>query len=378
MKVLITGGAGFIGSRLADKLAAQNAEVTVLDNLSPQIHGPEASFPTGLSKVARCVRADIGDRQALEGALQGQEVVVHLAAETGTGQSMYAVEHYGRVNLGGTTLLMDIIVNQRSTSLRKLVVASSRAVYGEGMYRCEAHGVVFPNARTAKAMVAGQFEPVCPQCGRIVDVLPTREETPFSPSSFYGLTKQMQEQAVLMFGNALGVDALALRYQNVYGPGQSLSNPYTGLLAVFSNLVRAGKGLSIFEDGHESRDFVYVDDVVDATAACLDPSVRGVHALNVGSGVRTSVLEVAHAVRRHFESDVPVQVTGAYRVGDIRHNAADISRISALTGFAPRWGFAQGLERFLAWAQTQGASDAGFERSLDELKERGLMGAARA
>ena len=378
MKVLITGGAGFIGSRLAGNLAAQNAEVTVFDNLNPQVHGPAASFPAGLTNVARCVRADISDRLALEVALQGQEVVVHLAAETGTGQSMYLVEHYGRVNLGGTTLLMDIIVNQRSSSLRKLVVASSRAVYGEGMYRCIEHHVVFPNARTAQAMAAGQFEPVCPHCGRVVAVVPTREETPFAPSSFYGLTKQMQEQAVLMFGSALGLDALALRYQNVYGPGQSLSNPYTGLLAVFSNLVRAGKGLSIFEDGHESRDFVYVDDVVDATAACLDTSVRGVHALNVGSGVRTSVLEVAQAVRRHFESDVPVQVTGVYRIGDIRHNAADISRISALTGFAPRWAFTQGLERFLAWAQTQSAYDPGFERSLDELKQRGLMGAVRA
>ena len=377
MKVLITGGAGFIGSRLARRLTSQNAEVTVLDNLSPQIHGPHASFPAGLTQVARCVQADVGDRKALEDALDGQEVVVHLAAETGTGQSMYAVEHYGRVNLGGTTLLMDIIVNQRSTSLRKLVVASSRAVYGEGTYLCAEHGVVFPVARTAQAMAARQFEPVCPQCGRAARVLPTREETPFAPSSFYGLTKQMQEQAVLMFGNALGIDALALRYQNVYGPGQSLSNPYTGLLAVFSNLVRASKALSIFEDGHESRDFVYVDDVVDATAACLDPSVRGVHTLNVGSGVRTSVLEVAHAVRRHFSSDVSVHVTGAYRVGDIRHNVADISRISALSGFAPRWTFERGLASFLAWAETQAASDAGFERSLDELKERGLMGAAR-
>jgi dTDP-L-rhamnose 4-epimerase len=377
MKVLITGGAGFIGSRLACRLAAQ-ADVTVLDNLSPQIHGPDASFAAGLTQVARCIRADIGDRRALEIALDGQEAVVHLAAETGTGQSMYAVEHYGRVNLGGTALLMDIIVNQRSSSLRKLVVASSRAVYGEGMYRCAEHGVVFPNARSAEAMAGGQFEPVCPQCGLVASVLPTREETPFAPSSFYGLTKQMQEQTVLMFGSALGIDALALRYQNVYGPGQSLSNPYTGLLAVFSNLVRAGKGLSIFEDGQESRDFVYVDDVVEATAACLDRSVRGVHTLNVGSGVRTSVLEVAQAVRRFFESDVPVQVTGAYRVGDIRHNAADISRISALTGFAPRWSFAQGLEGFLAWAQTQDAYDAGFERSLDELKQRGLMGAAGA
>ncbi len=377
MKVLITGGAGFIGSRLAAKLAAQNAQVTVLDNLSPQIHGAGAVFPATLTEVARCIHANVCDRVALASALEGQECVVHLAAETGTGQSMYAIEQYAQVNLGGTSLLMDVIVNQRSSVLLKVVVASSRAVYGEGKYRCAEHGVVFPAARTASAMGAGQFEPVCPLCNKIVSALLTSEETPFAPSSFYGLTKQVQEQMVLMFGSTLGLDAFALRYQNVYGPGQSLTNPYTGLLAVFSNLVREGKALSIFEDGHESRDFVYVDDVVDATATCLDPSVHGVHALNVGSGVRTSVLEVAHAVRSYFKADVSVRVTGAYRVGDIRHNAADISRISALTGFAPKWVFAQGLNQFLAWAQTHEASDVGFERSLQELKERGLMGAAR-
>lgn len=378
MKVLITGGAGFIGSRLAAKLAAAGAEVTVLDNLSPQVHGPDARFPQTLASIARCVQADVCDRAALGSALLGQAVVVHLAAETGTGQSMYAVDHYAKVNVGGTALLMDLIMNQRSPALRKLVVASSRAVYGEGRYACEEHGVVFPPARTAQAMGQGRFEPVCPLCGRQVEALLTTEDTPFAPSSFYGLSKQVQEQMVLMFGATLGIDAFALRYQNVYGPGQSLSNPYTGLLAVFSNLVRQGKPLSIFEDGLESRDFVYVDDVVDATALCIDASVHGVQALNVGSGVRTSVLEVAQSIRSHFGSDVPVQVTGAFRVGDIRHNAADISRIAALTGFAPQWAFAPGLQRFLEWAQTHEAADAGFERSLAELKERGLMGAATA
>jgi dTDP-L-rhamnose 4-epimerase len=376
MNVLITGGAGFIGSRLAARLAAQNWQVTVLDNLSPQIHGADASFPPGLDAIARCIRADVRDRGALAAALEGQEAVAHLAAETGTGQSMYAVDHYGQVNLGGTSLLMDLVVNGRPSALRKLVVASSRAVYGEGKYACSEHGVVYPQARTARAMAAGQFEPVCPACDRIVLPLPTSEDTPFAPSSFYGLTKQVQEQMTLMFGTTLGIDAFALRYQNVYGPGQSLTNPYTGLLAVFSNLVREGKSLSIFEDGHESRDFVYVDDVIDATAACMAPSVHGVHAVNVGSGVRTSVLEVAHAVRDHFKSDVAVRVTGAYRVGDIRHNAADITRIAALTGFTPKWTFAEGLTRFLAWAQTHASSDAGFERSLDELRQRGLMGGA--
>lgn len=374
MKVLITGGAGFIGSRLAKKLASTGAEVTVLDNLSTQIHGADATFSEGLSEIARCIHGDVRERAVLAAALERQEVVVHLAAETGTGQSMYEVDRYSQVNLGGTALLIDLIVNRRSTALRKLVVASSRAVYGEGKYACAEHGVVFPEARTALAMAVGQFEPVCPRCARAVDALLTSEDTPFAPSSFYGLSKQVQEQMVLMFGATLGLDAFALRYQNVYGPGQSLSNPYTGLLAVFSNLVRRGKALSIFEDGLESRDFVYVDDVVDATAACIEPTVHGVHALNVGSGVRTSVIDVAHAVRSHFKADVPVQVTGSFRVGDIRHNAADISRISALTGFVPQWAFAPGLEQFLAWAQTHEAGDVGFERSLQELKDRGLMG----
>lgn len=378
MNVLITGGAGFIGSRLARKLNAQGARVTVLDNLSEQIHGANADFPASLQEVARCVRGDVGDRAVLEPLVHDQEVIVHLAAETGTGQSMYAVERYSQVNLQGTSVLLDILVNQRPAALRKLVVASSRAVYGEGQYHCAEHGTVYPAARTAAEMSQGKFDPVCPHCGTVATLAHTAEPTPFGPSSFYGLTKQVQEQMVLMFASALGIDGFALRYQNVYGPGQSLSNPYTGILAVFSNLVRQGKGLNIFEDGHESRDFVYVDDVVDATAACIAPDVQGVMALNVGSGVRTSVLEVASAIVEHFQADVPVQVTGAFRVGDIRHNVADISRIQALTGFEPKWNFRDGLHQFLTWAQGHEAADSGYERSLKELAERGLMGAGRS
>jgi dTDP-L-rhamnose 4-epimerase len=286
---------------------------------------------------------------------------------------MYAIQRYANVNLQGTATLLDIIVNSRPTRLRKLVVASSRAIYGEGKYRCEAHGVVYPKSRSIQSMSDGRFEPECPNCGLAVQALPTSEDAPCMPSSFYGLTKQVQEQMVLMFGLTLGLDAIALRYQNVYGPGQSLSNPYTGLLAVFSNLVRQDKPLNIFEDGQESRDFVYIDDVVDATAACLLPEVRGIHALNVGSGIRTTVLEVASAIKSYFRSDVPVQITGSFRVGDIRHNAADISRLQALTTFQPKWRFMDGLIEFLKWTEAHRAKDSGFERSLVELKERGLF-----
>jgi dTDP-L-rhamnose 4-epimerase len=373
MNVLITGGAGFIGTRLAQKFAVHGATVTVLDNLSEQVHGPDADFDSDLAKVATCVRGDVRDRAIMSQLLGGQEVIVHLAAETGTGQSMYAVEHYADVNIQGTAVLLDLLVNERTNSLTKIIVASSRAIYGEGQYHCLAHGIVYANARTEADMSIGRFEAVCPHCRGVVDLMPTSESTPYGPSSFYGLTKQVQEQMFLMFASALGIDGFALRYQNVYGPGQSLTNPYTGILAVFSNLVRQSKPLNIFEDGQESRDFVFIDDVVEATFACAQRNVHGVDALNVGSGVRTSVLQVADAVIAHFGADVPVEVTGAYRIGDIRHNVADISMIRSLTGYAPKWQFKEGLSAFLNWAAHHDASDAGFDKSMRELSDRQML-----
>ncbi|MBL6081085.1 SDR family NAD(P)-dependent oxidoreductase [Belnapia sp. T18] len=374
MKVLITGGAGFIGSHLAKRLAKDGAEVTVLDNLSEQIHGADTDFAPDLRRAANCIYGDICDREQLTRAIRGQDAVVHLAAETGTGQSMYAVGRYSRVNLQGTATLLDILVNRSSRSVQRLVVASSRAVYGEGAYRCASHGRVHPSARTAEAMAAGRFDPICPVCGGDVSVLATQETAPLGASSFYGLTKQAQEQMVLLFGRSMGINAFAVRYQNVYGPGQSLANPYTGLLAAFSNLARAGRDLNVFEDGLESRDFVHVEDVVEATASCLAPTVSGHHALNVGSGEATPVIEVANAVIRHFGSTSRVRVTGDFRVGDIRHNLADISQIRAVTGFVPRRRFRDGVVDFLDWAGRSAPVDAGFDRSMRELRERGLLG----
>jgi dTDP-L-rhamnose 4-epimerase len=377
MRVLITGGAGFIGSRLAAALVAQGRSVTVLDNLNEQIHGPGADFPDHLPRAVRRVLGDVRDRELLVREMSDVDAIVHLAAETGTGQSMYLVSRYESVNIGGTAVLLDVLVNERPKQLRKIVVASSRAVYGEGLYCCATHGAVYPKGRTAEALDSGKFEPTCPTCGCDVSVLPTPEEAPFAPSSMYGLTKQVQEQLVLMFAQSLGLDAVALRYQNVYGPGQSLSNPYTGLLAVFSNLVREGSPLQVFEDGLESRDFVYVDDVIEATAACIAPALTGVHSFNVGSGQRTAVIDVARAVREFYRSDAEIVVTGAYRLGDIRHNCADISRLTAATDFVPQWCFADGLRKFLEWASLSRTRGEGFERSLAELTERGLMRGAR-
>ena len=372
LRVLITGGAGFIGRHLGAALCARGCRVTVLDIFSEQIHSANPS--TDLSAYAeRTIVGDICDPAAVSEAVEGQDVVVHLAAETGTGQSMYEVTRYEQVNIHGTAVLIEAIADQIPRTVRRVVVASSRAIYGEGACTCSGHGVVFPAARIAEDMSRGAFEPRCPHCGAECSWTETAETAPLSPSSFYGLSKQVQEQMILMFASHLQVSAYVLRYQNVYGPGQSLINPYTGILAIFSNLSRQGKDINVFEDGLESRDFVYIDDVVEATAQCVLREDPVVTALNVGSGVRTTVLEVAKSIVAHFNSESDVHVSGAFRVGDIRHNVADITRAKETLGFEPRWSFEHGLRSFLEWASAQDAVETGFERSLDEMRDRGLL-----
>jgi dTDP-L-rhamnose 4-epimerase len=373
MNILITGGAGFIGRHLCAALSAEGHALTVLDNFSAQVHDASSIEAFRSSFRGRLVQGDVRDRDAWEQSLPGQDAVVHLAAETGTGQSMYEVERYEAVNIRGTALMLDCLVNGRHDSVRKLVVASSRAIYGEGRYRCPAHGVVHPTARDEADMKAGLFEPRCPTCGSFVDMLATVEESPMAPTSFYGLTKQVQEQMVLMYGRVLGISAYALRYQNVYGPGQSLNNPYTGILAIFSNLAREHKPINVFEDGKESRDFVYIDDVVRATAACLAPQRSGVLALNVGSGVSTPVETVARSIIARLGSRSSLAVSGAFRKGDIRHNVADLALATEAIGFQPQVAFADGLASFLDWAQRGSVGQAAYEASLQELRAKGLM-----
>lgn len=373
--ILLTGGAGFIGCNLARKLLLVGETVTVLDNLSEQIHGANPVWPAEL-RGARTILGSVTDREVVQDALAGQDAVVHLAAETGTGQSMYRVGHYSHANVCGTAVLLDQLMATPNPTVRKLVVASSRAVYGEGAYRCIQHGTVYPRMRAVAEVASGQYEPVCPQCSRPCQSIPTDETAPFMPASFYGLTKQAQEQAVLMFGAHLGLSAYALRFQNVYGPGQSLKNPYTGILAIFSNLARTGQAINLFEDGGPTRDFVYIDDVVESIKLCLADSRPLVNAVyNVGTGQSVSVETVARTVVEHFNSTSPVAVTGQFRSGDIRHNRANISAISRDLGFAPRWSFAAGIGEFLNWAATQPAESDGYRKSLDELKARGLMNA---
>jgi dTDP-L-rhamnose 4-epimerase len=376
--ILITGGAGFIGQRLACALLRQGANVRILDNFSPQIHATEI-LPDDLATKVELIKADVRDRVALKKALFGVDTVVHLAAETGTGQSMYEIDRYFSVNVQGTAVLLDLLQNDEcGKSLQSVVVASSRAVYGEGAYRCAGHGMVFPQQRTRDRMSTGAFEPVCPICESDLLLLPTPELSPFMPMSMYGLTKQVQEQAVLLFARTRGINGFGLRYQNVYGPGQSLKNPYTGILAVFSNLARQDQGIEIYEDGLESRDFVYIDDVVEATIRSIYYSGQFVGALNVGSGQAINVITTANEIKAYFGSRSTIQVTGAFRLGDIRHNVADVSKLEQVLGFLPRVPFKQGLADFLGWAAEQPLEDkAAYLRSVSELTAHGLMGETR-
>jgi len=377
-RVLITGGAGFIGRHLARRLLREGVAVRIYDNFSPQIHG-EAAPETVLGDLwADCevIRGDVRDRDALGAALAGQAVVVHLAAETGTGQSMYEVERYVDVNSRGTAVLLDLVANG-AKGVERIVVASSRAVYGEGRYRCPQHGAVFPGPRTKVDLDRGDFAVKCPVCAAPATELATDESSTLHPTSIYGITKLNQEQMVMVETEALGLPGVALRYQNVYGPGQSLNNPYTGILSIFSRLLQAGKEINIFEDGLESRDFVFIDDVVEATCLAVmgGATVRGI--FNVGTGVQTTVMEVAEALRRIYGASSELRISGDYRLGDIRHNFADGGRAEQMLGFVPRVGFPEGIAAFSSWVLAQesgsGNESLGYERSLQELRARGLM-----
>jgi len=374
--ILITGGAGFIGSNLVTALHAKGHAITVLDNLSEQIHGvdPETSplFMSIRDRV-RFLHGSVCDRATMESALAGQEIVVHLAAETGTGQSMYMVDHYTHVNIQATAMMLDILGTRKDHGVKRLVVASSRSIYGEGKY-LNAEGLsIYPEHRNEADMQVGRFDLYDPKAKQPLTLVATDEDSLIHPSSVYGITKQVQEQLVMTVCPLLGIEPVALRYQNVYGPGQSLSNPYTGILSIFSNLIMQGRTINIFEDGLESRDFVFIDDVVDATVRAMEHSKAPGHVFNVGSGVQTTVLTVVEHLLKAFGAETPTKITGNFRLGDIRHNFADLAKISSFLGFMPSVDFAEGIRRFASWAATQGPKSSDYERSLAEMKERGLM-----
>lgn len=373
--VLVTGGAGFIGSNVALKLLSKGYNVTVLDNLSKQIHGeiPEETSPLYLSikDKVHFIKGSVTSREDWLKALDGQDAVIHLAAETGTGQSMYEIEKYVGTNIGGTAMLLDILTNTKH-HVKRVLVAESRAIYGEGKYLCPICGDVYPMDRQNVDMSKGDFECKCPKCGGEVKLVATTEDSAIHPSSVYGIAKQVQGQLVHLVCPTIGVESVSFRYQNVYGPGQSLSNPYTGILSIFSTRIKNGNGINIFEDGKETRDFVYIDDVVDATILGLEVPEANGHVFNVGTGVTTNVLTVANTLCEKYGINVPITVSGNYRLGDIRHNYADISLARNILGFEPKWSFSDGIAQFCKWVDKQDVQEDKYEASIEEMKAKGL------
>jgi dTDP-L-rhamnose 4-epimerase len=374
--ILITGGAGFIGSNLALKLLAKGYNVSVLDILSEQIHGvnPEITSPLyqSIKDKVNFINGSVTSADDWSMAIEGQDCVVHLAAETGTGQSMYEIKKYVDVNIGGTALLLDILANTKH-SVKKVVVAESRAIYGEGKYFSEElEQFIYPLERMEDTMRNGDFEVKYPNCTKPLQLVGTSEDSMIHPTSVYGITKQVQGQLVHLVCKTLGLESVSFRYQNVYGPGQSLSNPYTGILSIFSTRIKNANEITIFEDGKESRDFVYIDDVVNATISGIEVKEASGYSFNIGTGVPIDVLTVAETLIDKFDIIVPLIITGNYRIGDIRHNFADISLAKKILNFEPKWSFSNGIGEFVKWVNNQDIQEDKFDVSITEMKLKGL------
>jgi dTDP-L-rhamnose 4-epimerase len=367
-EILVTGGAGFIGSHLVDGLLKRGYRVRVLDAFIEQVHRDTVCQ---LPAEVEVLRGDVRDRALLDAALDDIEVVFHQAAEVGVGQSMYAMQRYVAANTLGTAALLEALVARRG-QIRKLVVASSMSIYGEGAYHCPACGTIVPALRPIAQLEMREWEVACPRCQAILTPMPTPETKVLAPASVYAITKQDQEQLCLTVGRAYGIPAVALRYFNVYGPRQSLSNPYTGVAAIFSSRLLNWQRPVIFEDGLQSRDFTHISDIVQANLLAMESEEANFQAINVGTGVATSSLRVAQLLAEGLGVSLEPEVVGSYREGDIRHCVADISRAQSLLGYQPRVSIETGIPQLLDWVRQQQAFDA-VELATAELQSRGLI-----
>jgi dTDP-L-rhamnose 4-epimerase len=366
--VLITGGAGFVGSHLADALLAFGHRVRVFDNLTRQVHGESA--PSYLSAEAELLRGDVRDASAVDRALEGVDIIVHLAAAVGVGQSMYEIAHYVSANNQGTAVLLQELLD-RQNHVQKLVLASSMSVYGEGRYLCAQCGEAAPALRSAEQLRNKHWELACPRCSEGLTPIPTDECKPLQCSSVYSLTKRDQEEMCLLFGRTYGLPVVALRYFNIYGPRQALSNPYTGIAAIFASRLLNGNAPLVFEDGRQMRDFLSVHDAVQATLLAMERPEADGRALNVGSGEPVSILEVAVALAAALHVEVAPELTGKVRSGDIRHCFADVSAARKLLGYSPRVSLAHGVDELVSWLRSQQPQDRAAE-AVAQLSSFGL------
>jgi dTDP-L-rhamnose 4-epimerase len=377
MQVLVIGGAGFVGSHTVDALLQQGHSVRVADNLDPQVH-PTGEPPEHLNRAAEFVRADLRDIEALRKSLVGVDAVFFLAGAVGVGDSMYRIRHYAESNLMGTANFLEILANDRH-SIQKVVLSSSVTVYGEGQYLCAKHGIVFPALRSPEQIAEHQWEPECAvvqgnrKCGQRLQALPINEEKPLAPQSIYAITKQNQEQMFLTVGRTYRVPVAVLRYFNVFGARQALSNPYTGVAKIFATSLARGESPILYEDGLQSRDFVHVRDVVQANLLALEKSEANHQIFNVGTGRPTSVMEVATALAKILKFQGKLNPSNRCRAGDVRHCWADISKIRKRLGYEPRSVFPVGLEDVVEWSASGEGQSAKSDEPETEMNRRGLI-----
>jgi dTDP-L-rhamnose 4-epimerase len=371
MRALVTGGAGFVGSHTVDALIDRGYQVRIFDNLDPQVHGPERRVPEYVNPMAEFVFGDVRDPEALWMAMQDMDVLVHLAAAVGVGQSMYEVTKYVDVNSRGSAVLLDLLIHAKH-QVRKLVVASSMSIYGEGQYECHYCGVVFPRLRHVKQLADRDWDMKCPKCMEKVEPMPTSEEKPIYPTSIYAITKRDQEEMFLTIGRAYKIPTVALRYFNIYGSRQALSNPYTGVGAIFSSRLLNGKAPVVFEDGLQSRDFIHVSDIVQANLLAIESQSSNGDVFNVGTGRCMSILELGKILRDHLDPEQELTVLDQFREGDIRHCYADISKISEKLGFSPKVTLEEGAEELVNWVKESQALDL-VEKAKEELEELKLV-----
>jgi dTDP-L-rhamnose 4-epimerase len=372
MKILVTGGAGFIGSHIVDALIKKGHKVRIFDNLDPQVHGREGKMPDYLNLGAEFVKDDIRNRDALRKAIEGVEIIFHEASAVGVGQSMYQICKYVETNSLGTANLLDILVNE-TNGVEKIILASSMSNYGEGKYECVDCGVVFPKLRSDLQLRRHDWEVKCPNCGRKVKPLLTDEEKPLFPSSIYAITKRDQEEMFLEIGQAYQIPVVILRYFNTYGPRQALSNPYTGVAAIFSTRIINRDSPIVFEDGLQSRDFIHVNDVVQANILALEKEEANYEIFNVGTGMQTNLLELINFLAENLlpGEEVKPDIVNKFREGDIRHCFADISKIEKKLGFKPRVRLKDGIVDLINWVKRQSPEDNVVTAKM-ELDKRGL------
>lgn len=367
--VLITGGAGFIGSFLVDKLIDSGYHVRILDNLEDQVH--QSRKPKYINKKAEFIKGDITDYKQFEKALQGIEIVFHLGAKVGVGQSNYEIKKYTDTNIGGMANLLDIIVNKK-TKIKKIIITASMTGYGEGYGKCKKHGKVKPVIRSKEQLSKGDWNLYCPKCRNLLLPIPTNEDATINNSSIYSLTKNVQETMLMLIGKIYHIPVVSFRCFNVYGPRQSLSNPYTGVTAIFVSRLKNDNPPVVYEDGLQSRDFISVHDVVNALEKAIGNDKSNYQIFNIGSGVPTSIKEIAQILAKLLGKKISPKITGEYRVNDIRCCYADITKVKKTLKWAPKVSLVKGLKELIEWSHDEKAVDM-FDLSEKKMKEKNLI-----